>query len=176
MTKEEGATAASSFAKAAALYAQGMSQPAPALVASCLSSAASDASSLSEDTSAFSFFVPLHEECEPEMGKAPKPDQSWWEEFGEWESASTVSPLPQIPHVIQDMANATQPRLVVGDQIVSLPVMTGAAWSYDSFPQLSNLIQRSVSEDEEFLYSPGALGPLPDWGLSSQVGYTVCNL
>ena len=176
MTEEEGATAASGFAKAAALYAQGMSQAAPALAASCLSSSASDASSFAEDTSGFSFFVPLHEECEQAMGKAPKPDQSWWEEFGEWESASTVSPLPRIPHVTQDMADATQPRLVVGDQIVSLPISkAAAAWSYDSFPQLSNLIQRSVSEDEEFLYSPGALGPLPDWGLSRQVGYTVHN-
>ena len=118
--------------------------------------------------------MPLREECEQEMGeaeKAPKPDQSWWEEFGEWESAPTVSHLPQIPHIIQDMADATQPRLVVGDQIISLPIRKPVAtWSYDSFPQLSNLIHRSVSEDEEFSYSPGALGPLPDWGLSPQVG------
>ncbi|KAL0055797.1 hypothetical protein WJX82_004467 [Trebouxia sp. C0006] len=64
---------------------------------------------------AFSFFMPLREESDKLAGKtdkAPIPDQSWWEEFGEWESASN---------------------------------------------------------DEEYAYSPRALGPLPDWGVISEV-------
>ena len=159
--------AANRFATAAALYAQGMSQTGLALSDSGLSSASSDASSLAED--AFSFFMPLREETNNLAGKtekAPVPDQSWWEEFGEWESASNVSHL----YTVQAVTNATQPRLLLDDHVVRLPVARPAAkLSYDSFPQLSKLIQRSPSEDEEYAYSPRALGPLPDWGVLSEV-------
>ena len=144
-----------------------MSQTGPALSDSGLSSASSDASSLAED--AFSFFMPLREESDKLAGKtekAPVPDQSWWEEFGEWESASSVSHL----YALHAVTTATQPRLLVDDHIVRLPVARPAAkLSYDSFPQLSKLIQRSLSEDEEYAYSPRALGPLPDWGVISEV-------
>ena len=146
-----------------------MSQTGPALSESGLSSASSDASSLAED--AFSFFMPLREESDKLAGKTEKapgtvPDQSWWEEFGEWESASNVSHL----HLLQAVTNATQPRLLINDHIVRLPVARPAAkLSYDSFPQLSKLIQRSVSEGEEYAYSPTALGPLRDWGVIGEV-------
>ena len=159
--------AANRFARAAALYAQGMSETGPALSDSGLSSASSDVSSLAED--AFSFFMPLREESDILAGKTEKtpiPDQSWWEEFGEWESASNVSHL----YALQAVTNATQPRLLVDDHIVRLPVARPAAkLPYDSFPQLSKLVQRSLCEDEEYAYSPRALGPLPDWGVISEV-------
>ena len=113
--------------------------------------------------------MPLREETNNLAGKTektPVPDQSWWEEFGEWESASNVSHL----YALQAVTNATQPRLLIDDHVVRLPVARPAAkLSYDSFPQLSKLIQRSLSEDEEYAYSPRALGPVPDWGVISEV-------
>ena len=105
--------AAGKFAEAAALHAQGMSQP--ALADSFFSSSASDASSVSEEPSAFSFFTPLREEGNPRVDLAPVADQSWWEEFGEWESGAIVSPQ-------QRVTAFTQPRLILEDQIVRLPV------------------------------------------------------
>lgn len=158
--------AASNFARAAALYAQGMSQTGPALADSCLSSSASDASSLTDEASAFSFFSPLHEETEM-LGEnadvTPVPDQSWWEEFGEWESAAQVSPSIEPQHVTY----ATQPRLVVGDQIVRLPIARGSAQlSYDSFPELRKLTQALISSDGAMSHSPGAVVALPKRGLN----------
>ena len=119
--------AASSFARAAALYAQGISQDAPATDSfmSCSSSEASDDMMTAE-------FFPLQEVTQ-KAEAAPVPDQSWWEEFGEWESASKVSCLPAPQHV----TCLTQPRLVIEDQVVRLPVARpDARLPYSSFPGL----------------------------------------
>lgn len=208
LTSGDYNAAASSFARAAALYAQGMSQTALTFTQSCLSSAesevsdVSDASSLSEDTSAFSFFLPLREESDKMAGKAekvPVADQSWWEEFGEWESAckvsqSTSSMAHATEHDHQDQAGiiqgyhtdqpdvavhvsthqhvtqANQPRLVICDQIVRLPTArTTLQLPYDSFPQLSKLTQQPVDAYEALIYRSRDLGPAPDWALDIQV-------
>lgn len=119
--------AASSFARAAALYAQGISESAPITADSCLSSSSSDTS---EETTPSQFF-PLYEQ-EGKPGRSPVPDQSWWEEFGEWESASKVSHLTAPQHV----TCPTQPRLVCGQHIVRLPIArSDAILPYDSFPE-----------------------------------------
>lgn len=108
--------AASKFATTAALHAETVSQAAPAsaLADSCLSSSASDASSVSEHLSAI-HFMPLREEEDKSADVAPVPDRAWWEEFGEWESASAAA-SQQRPYAW------TQPRLVLDDQIVRMPV------------------------------------------------------
>lgn len=127
--------AASSFATAAALYAKGMSESAPATADSFLSSSSSDTS---EDTTLAQFF-PLHETA-GKPDKAPVPDQSWWEEFGEWECASKVSHLPA--HV----TSPTQPRLVCGDHIVRLPIVrSDARLPYASFTGLLDAAAPTVS-------------------------------
>ena len=122
--------AASSFARAAALYVQGISDSAPATADSSLSSSSSDTS---EDTTPCQFF-PLHEMAgKPFPGVAPVSDQSWWEEFGEWESASKVSH----PAALQHATCPTQPRLVCGDYIVRLPIArSDARLPYNNFPEL----------------------------------------
>lgn len=120
--------AASEFARAAALYAQGISQDTPAIADSFMSCSSSEAS---EDMMTSGFF-PLQEVTQ-RAEAAPVPDQSWWEEFGEWESASKVSRSPAPQH----MTCLTQPRLVVEDQIVRLPIATSdGCLPYSSFPGL----------------------------------------
>lgn len=136
MSAGDYSQAASSFARAAAFYAQGMSQDAPALADSFLSCSSSDTSSLSDGTSQF---FPLQEEV---AGKAPIAGQSWWEEFGEWESACKVSHLPQP----QQKTCLTQPRLVLGDDIVRLPVAhSDARLNYASFPELFTLPLHAIA-------------------------------
>ena len=116
-----------------------MSQDAPALTDSFLSCSSSDASSLSDGMSQF---FPLQEEVAGKAEKAPVADQSWWDEFGEWESASKVSHLPQPRHT----TCLTQPRLVIGDDVVRLPIARLAAQlPYASFPEAFSLPIYSVA-------------------------------
>ena len=77
-------------------------------------------------------FFPLQEVTQ-RAEVAPVPDQSWWEEFGEWESASKASRLPAPQHV----TCVTEPRLVIEDQIVRLPIArSDGCLPYSSFPGL----------------------------------------
>lgn len=122
--------AVSGFARAAALYAHSSSADAPVSAESFMSCSSSEVS----DNEITSEFFPL-QEATGKADKAPVPDQSWWEEFGEWEGAPKVSHLPLPQH----MGCLTQPRLVVGDQIVRLPVARpDAHLPYNSFPGLFN--------------------------------------
>lgn len=122
--------AASGFARAAALYAHSLSEDALVSAESFMSCSSSEAS----DNEMTSEFFPL-QEATGRADMAPVPDQSWWEEFGAWEGALKVSHLPPPQH----MSNLTQPRLVVGDQIVRLPVARDdARLPYSSFPGLVN--------------------------------------
>ena len=140
--------AASSFARAAALYAQGISQNGPDTADSVLSCSSSETS---EIIMASEFF-PL-QEVAGTTEQAPVPDQSWWEEFGEWESASKVSHLPASRHVIC----LSQPRLVFGDNIVRLPIARpDARLPYSSFPELLTAHSQSVSATQ-ILPKHGAL-------------------
>ena len=122
--------AATEFARAAALYAHSSSEDAPVSAESFMSCSSSEAS----DSDMTSEFFPL-QEATGKADKAPIPDQSWWEEFGEWEGAPKVSHLPPPQH----MSCLTQPRLVVGDQVVRFPVVReDAHLPYSSFPGLIN--------------------------------------
>ena len=124
----EYSQAASRFARAAVLCAQGISQDAPAITDSFMSCSSSEAS---EDMLTSKFF-PLQEVAQ-KAEAAPVSDQSWWEEFGEWESASKVSCVPASRH----MTCLTQPRLVIEDQIVRLPTARpDGCLPYSSFPGL----------------------------------------
>ena len=126
LSASEYSQAASSFARTAGLYAQGISQNASAIADSFMSCSSSETS---EDMLTSEFF-PL-QEVTHKGEAAPVPDCSCWEEFGEWESASKVSCVPASRH----MTCLTQPRLVIEDQIVRLPfARPDGRLPYSSFP------------------------------------------
>lgn len=112
LTSDGYSLAASSFADAAATYAASLvkaspqlplatpdkESPAPGLyVASpgrwtSFNSCSSESSFGSAESAADNCFLPLEEEEEEEA--SPVPDQAWWEEFGEFESAPQVQLQP----------------------------------------------------------------------------------